>query len=191
MWPRRGRRQVLPECGADLAGVRDTFKGKAPGGPAEGAGRQGREAGRGAARDQGQGGSAAGRPAGGFSPAVIWGGFGVVAVVVIVVVVMLSGGFGGKPGASPTPSASAAPVMGLTTGSYKSLVSAANKFFDQGQTLIDAGNFNQGVYYFEAAAMTYASAWQKQSTDPAVGTDYASALFFQPRTMPPSSRPTR
>ena len=183
-----GDAKFCPECGADLAGLRSAFH-KTAGRPTGGPGSQSSPGSQGAAGEQDRGGggeqtaavqTAAGRPAGrGFSPAVIWGGFGVVAVVVIVAVIMFSGGFGGK---NPTPSASgsasATPVMGVTTGSYKSLVSAGNKFFDQGQTFINAGNFNQGVSYFEAAAMTYAAAWKKQATDPSVGTDFASALFY-------------
>jgi tetratricopeptide (TPR) repeat protein len=71
--------------------------------------------------------------------------------------------------------------VGVTTGSYGELVTAANKFFDQGQTQMQSQNWNQGVAYFEAAAMTYAAAWHKQSTDPNVGTDFASSLFYSGR----------
>jgi hypothetical protein len=39
-------------------------------------------------------------------------------------------------------------------------------------------NFEQGTAYFQAASHVYAAAWKKQSTDPNVGTEYATSLFF-------------
>lgn len=168
-----GDAKFCPECGVDLARVRSTLTAQALGGAGEVGDKEAGDAGRPPAA------APPAKPAGrGFSPAVIWGAFGVIAVIVIVLVVMLSGGFGGnKSPSSSSAGASPTAVMGVTTGSYHNLVVKGNKFYDQGQQLLDAGNFNQGVAYFEAAAMTYAAAWKKQSTDPNVGTAFASALF--------------
>ena len=115
-----------------------------------------------------------------LSPAVIWGGFGALAVVVIVIVVMVSGGFGGGSGGDAS-SASAAPVQAVsadTSGSYSELVARANDLYDQGDAAFQNQNFDQGGAYFAAAAKVYAAAWKKQATDPAVGTDYAVTLFY-------------
>ena len=105
-----------------------------------------------------------------------------VAVVVIVVVVMVSGGFGGSDSPSgdtrrqrrqhrPRP-------VGVTTGSYDELVQKANEFYDKGDAAFQNQDFNGGGQYFQAAAMTYAAAWQKKATDAGVGTDYATSLFY-------------
>jgi len=166
--------KFCPECGADLAGVKNALKGKTTG-------QQGGRSGPGAKAGSRQTAAAPAKPAGrGLSPAVIWGGFGAVAVIVIVIVIMVSGGFGGNKPSSGTPSgnASVQPVQGVTTGSYASLVQTANGFYDKGDAAFQAQNFNQGSAYFQAAAMTYAAAWKKQQTDPAVGTDFATSLFY-------------
>jgi tetratricopeptide (TPR) repeat protein len=109
---------------------------------------------------------------------MIWGGFGVLAVIVIVVVLVASGGFGGKNPAGTASTASATPVMGVVSGDYATLVQKANGFYDLGMKQFQSNNMNQAVAYFQAAAMTYAAAWSKQHTDPNVGTDYATALFY-------------
>jgi hypothetical protein len=114
----------------------------------------------------------------GLSPAMIWGGFGVLAVIVIVVVVLASGGFGGTKTPSAASTASATPVMGVVSGDYATLVQKANGFYDLASKQFAANNYNQGIAYAQAAAMTYAAAWRKQSTDPNVGTDYATTLFY-------------
>jgi hypothetical protein len=166
--------KFCPECGADLAGLKTALKGKTTG-------QQGGRGGQGAKSGTRQTAAAPAQPAGrGLSPAVIWGGFGAVAVVVIVAVVMLSGGFGGGSPGSGTPSgnASVQPVQGVTTGSYSELVQKANDFYDKGDAAFQSQNFDQGSAYFQAAAMTYAAAWKKQQTDPAVGTDLATSLFY-------------
>jgi hypothetical protein len=171
-----GDAKFCPECGANLAGVRGALEGRSGG--------EGARAGRSDDLADGGGGQSdvresAKRGTGGLSPAIIWGGFGAVAVVVIVVVVMLSGGFGGASG-SPTPSGSSAatPVEGVVTGNYSSLVKKANDFYDKGDTAFQNQNFDQGAEYFKAAAMTYAAAWKKKQSDPNVGTDFATALFY-------------
>ena len=158
-----GEAKFCPECGTNLAGVQNAMRGKTGG--ADEAGDEG----------------AAAPARRGVSPAVIWGGFAVVAVVVIVIVVMVSGGFGSSgSGGDETAGgggSSAAPV-GVTSGSYDELVAKGNEFYDKGDAAFQNQDFNGGGQYFQAAAMTYAAAWQKQQTDPGVGTDYATSLFY-------------
>jgi hypothetical protein len=159
-----GDAKFCPECGANLAGVQDALHGKTT-------------------SDQGAGPGAPGAapPARrGVSPAVIWGIFGAVAVVVIVVVVMVSGGFGGSgsnDGSTAASSTGAVPV-GVTSGSYDELVQKANGFYDKGDAAFQKQDFTGGGQYFQAAAMTYAAAWQKKKADPGVGTDFATSLFY-------------
>jgi hypothetical protein len=160
-----GDAKFCPECGSNLAGVQDALRGR-PAAP------QGKAA-------------ATAAPAApakrGLSPALIWGIFGVVAVIVIVVVVMVSGGFGGSGssgGATTSASGNASPIAGVTTGSYDVLVKKANAFYDKGMQAFQSNDVNGASSYFKAAAMTYAAAWSKKSTDPNVGTDYATALFY-------------
>jgi len=163
--------KFCPECGVDLAGVKNALKGKT-------AGRQG--GGQGAKGGGRQTAAAPAKPAvRGLSPAVIWGVFGGIALIVIVAVVMLSGGFGGKSGSgAPSGNASVQPVQGVTTGSYRELVQKGNELYDTGDAAFQNEDFEQGSAYFQAAAMTYAAAWKKQQTDPAVGTDLATSLFY-------------
>jgi hypothetical protein len=169
-----GDAKFCPECGADLAGLKNTLKGRTTG-------QQGGRGGQGAKGGGRQTAAEPAKPAGrGLSPAVIWGGFGAVGVIVIVVVVILSGGFTGSKPNSDTPSgnASVQPVQGVTTGSYRELVQKGNEFYDKGNAAFQSQNMNQVSAYFQAAAMTYAAAWKKQQTDPAVGTDFATSLFY-------------
>ena len=164
-----------PECGADLAGVKNAIKGKTTG---QQGSRGSRAPGKGDGGGQPQTTPAKGGVRG-LSPAVIWGIFGAIAVVVIALVVILSGNLGSSnSGGANSGTASATPVQGVTTGSYSELVQQANAFYDKGDAAFQAQNFNQGSSYFQAAAMTYAAAWKKQQTDPAVGTDLATSLFY-------------
>ena len=119
------------------------------------------------------------------SPALIWGGFGVAAVIVILVVVLVTNG-GGGPTDTPvaTGSQSVQPVSADTSGSYGALVERANGLYDQGAAAFDAKQYDQGAAYFEAAAKVYAAAWKQQSTDPGVGTDYATSLFYSAQIGP-------
>jgi tetratricopeptide (TPR) repeat protein len=165
-----GSAKFCPECGANLAGVQDALKGKA-------AAAKTTEA---AAPDATV---AADAPAGGpkrLSPAIIWGGFGALALIVIVIVVMVSGGFGGT-AAETTADASNAPAQAVeadTSGSYEELVQRANDLYDQGDAAFQNQDFEQGGQYFAAASQIYAVAWKKQATDPGVGTDYSVTLFY-------------
>jgi hypothetical protein len=160
--------KFCPECGADLAGVQEALSGKT------GAGKAARQGGGAAAPQAAESGPKR------LSPAVIWGGFGALAVIVIIVVVMISGGFGGTedPVAADTGGAPAQAVEADTSGSYEELVARGNELYDQGDAAFQNQDFEQGGAYFAAAAKVYAAAWAKQTTDPGVGTDLAVAQFY-------------
>jgi hypothetical protein len=168
-----GGAKFCPECGANLAGVKSALSGEATGKTT------GQRASKGTAPAAGA--APAKEPSGRLSPAVIWGGFGALAVVVIVVVIMVSGGFGGSSGgggATQTSAAAVQPVAADTSGTFSQLVARANGLYDQGDTQFKSQHFEQGSAYFTAAAKVYAAAWKQQATDPGVGTDYAVALFY-------------
>jgi hypothetical protein len=163
-----GSAKFCPECGANLAGVKDALSGKKAAAPAA--------AGAPAATETE---AAPGGPSR-LSPAVIWGGFGALAVVVIIVVVMMSGGFGGSNSADNAAAASNPAGQNITadtSGSYDELVARANGLYDKGSKLFPS-DLNQGVAYFAAASKVYAAAWSQKATDPGVGTDYAVTLFY-------------
>lgn len=171
-----GDAKFCPECGADLAGLKNTLKGRTTG-------QQGGRGGQGAKGGGRQTAAEPVNPAGrGLSPAVIWGGFGAVAVVVIVIVVMLSGAFGGSGASTGAGAQSSGPVTAVTadtSGSYRELVTRANGLYDQGAAEMPDGIPNeQGAQYFGAAAKVYEAAWAKQPGDPNVGTDWAISLFY-------------
>ena len=173
-----GEAKFCPECGADLTGVKDALGAKRAADPGK---RQG-----GAARRRGDAGATPSAGAGGggarrLSPVVLWGAFGAIAVIVIIIVVVLPGGFGGKTGGSASGeggTGAVTPVDADTSGSYEELVQRANDLYDQGDTAFHSQKLEQGSAYFTAAAKVYAAAWAKQATDPAVGTDFAVALFY-------------
>jgi len=167
--------KFCPECGADLGGVKDALSGKTAG---KTTGQQGRKTGT-ERPPKADSAPAAAPPARGLSPAVIWGGFAVIAVLVIVLVVVFSGGFGGtNPSESP---ASGGPVQAVdadTSGDYQTLLTRANGLYDQGDAAFKDQKFEQGSAYFVAAAKVYAAALKQKAGDPAVGTDYATSLFY-------------
>jgi hypothetical protein len=125
--------------------------------------------------------TAAGRQPGRVSPVAAWGVLGVVVVAAIVVVVLFArGADGGSAAPSPTvaQSQSAKAVTADTGGGYSELVQRANGLYDQGAARFDAEDYAQGAQYFLAASKVYAAAWKQQSTDPSVGTDFATSLFY-------------
>lgn len=167
-----GSAKFCPECGTNLIGVQEAM-GKSVG----------------AVRQDGRSSVSWSAPADSvpaagprrLSPAIIWGGFGVLAVVVIIVVVMISGGFGGASGSSGTTGTNSGSVLAVvadTSGSYDQLVARANGLYDKGDARFKNQDYEQGSAYFGAAAKVYATAWAKQATDPGVGTDYAVSLFY-------------
>lgn len=170
-----GDAKFCPECGANLSGVKTALRGKTTG-------RQGGKAGRSGEKSGSAAPAASDGPSGRLSPAVIWGGFGALAVIVIIVVVMASGGFGGDSsgdgGGSAEDPAPATAVTADTSGSYRELVERGNGLYDQGDAAFQDQEFEQGSAFFSAAAKVYAAAWKKQPGDPALGTDYSVALFY-------------
>ena len=168
-----GEARFCPECGENLAGVKEALTGK----PAAKAAKSGPDG----AADKPAAAPAGGGP-GRLSPAVVWGAFGALAIVVVIVVIMASGGFGGGSGdsgaGSPDQGEAVAAVEADTSGSYEELVQRANELYDQGDAAFQEQGLEQGSAYFTAAAKVYAAAWAKQSTDPAVGTDFSVALFY-------------
>jgi tetratricopeptide (TPR) repeat protein len=172
-----GDAKYCPECGVDLAGLKGALKGRTAGERGAGKGDEGRAAG---GHGEPVAASAEKPSARGLSPAVIWGIFGALAVVAIIIIIVVSWGSGGGESATGTPSgnASAQPVQGVTTGSYGDLVQKGNAFYDKGDAAFQSQDFEQGSAYFQAAAMTYAAAWKKRHTDPSLGTDFATSLFY-------------
>ena len=163
--------KFCPECGADLSRVKDAVRG----------GRAGRPGASAAAKEAAGEGAPAPEPSSGGrgpSPALIWGGFGALAVVVVLVVVFASGGLGSGSGDEAQSGGGPVHVEAVTEGSYRELVQKANELYDNGDAAFQSQDFEQGSEYFRAAAMTYAAAWEQQSTDPNVGTDFATALFY-------------
>jgi len=113
-----------------------------------------------------------------LSPAIIWMSFATIAVIVVFGVFALtrapSGATGGVPGATqPTVS-----IAADTSGSYSVLVQRANGLYDQGAQAFQKKQQSAGEQYFAAAAKVYRAAWKQQATDPNVGTDYATSLFY-------------
>ena len=103
-------------------------------------------------------------------------------VVVLVIVGLGGGGSGGGSGAAPSGGSSVPAVAADTTGSYSELVTRANGLYDQGSAAFQNNDAAGGRTYFAAAAKVYAAAWKKQSDDPNVGTDFATALFYSGQT---------
>jgi len=93
---------------------------------------------------------------------------GVAAVVVVAVAVVALHGHRNT---------SSAPVAD-TSGTYAQLVARANAQFDQGSPYLEKGALALAEPYFTAAAEEYRAAWALRSSDPAVGSDYATALYY-------------
>jgi len=151
-----GEAKFCPECGVDLAAFRKakaapgaTSRSEVPRGPSE---------------------------------ALLWIIVAVVAAVVTGVVLYTQLGDDSGAGETTqhggTPAATPAPVEPDLSGSYDELVQRANDLYDQGKQLFDQNQIDQGAAYFAAAATVYEAAWKKQAGDPAVGTDWAVALFY-------------
>jgi hypothetical protein len=183
-----GEAKFCPECGADLGAVRGALKGKAAAkgpGVKAGGGRQGGAAVAGGKGRAGSGGpsarGAAPAPSGGLSPRVLWVIVAAVAVAVVVAVALLSSGSeepAADAGSGDMTSGDVTPIAADLSGSYRELVQRAHDLYDQGDALIQAGDFEQGVEYFAAAAQVYEAAWAKEPGDPSVGTDWATSLFY-------------
>jgi tetratricopeptide (TPR) repeat protein len=179
-----GEAKFCPECGADLGAFRKAkAAGASGGGASAGDARQGAKGGR-AAKDAPSG-ALGPQPrdeaSRGPSAGLLWIIIAVVAAVVVGVVLFTQtgdeDGSGGTTQNGGTP-ATPAPAEPDLSGSYDELVQRANGLYDQGRTLFDQGQIDEGAAYFAAAAKVYAAAWKKQPGDPSVGTDWSVALFY-------------
>lgn len=194
--------KYCPECGeaagpATTAGASATADPGSPGRVAGGGrrtGTRGRSAGAGRARQRRQEerppaqrrqepalpktGAGARR----ISPALIWGGFGLLAVVVVLIVALSTVGEEPTGAGAPSGAQSVQPVSADTSGGYAQLVQRANGLYDQGAAAFASEQWDQGAAYFAAAAEVYAAAWKQKATDPNVGTDFATSLFYSGET---------
>jgi hypothetical protein len=115
------------------------------------------------------------------SPTVIWMGFAALAVVVIITAVAVTRTLSDSARASNA-GQKTAPIAADTSGTYSVLVQRANGLYDQGAQAFQKKDQSSGVRYFAAAAKVYRAAWKQQATDPNVGTDYATSLFYSDDT---------
>jgi hypothetical protein len=113
-----------------------------------------------------------------LSPAVIWMGFATIAVLIIIGVFALTRTPSGATGNTSTSTQPSGPIAADTSGSYSQLVQRANGLYDQGAQAFQKKQQRAGEQYFAAAAKVYRAAWKQQATDPNVGTDYATSLFY-------------
>jgi len=168
-----GEAKFCPECGNDLGTVRNVM-GKGAAVPTTGGAAKSKGGAAGRPKQQ----SAAQRPneKRNTNAAYLWGVIAVIAIVVIAVVLVSKGSSDkANPGVGNTPP-SLAEVS--TSGSYAELVQRGNDYYDRGQPYIDKGDPIGGAAWFAAAAKVYAAAWAMQPGDPALGTDYATAIFY-------------
>ena len=170
-----GEANFCPECGSDLGALKSARKN------VKTTGDQRRSGG---GRAAGDGGAAAARPApqprakGGLSTtATIWILVAIAAVAAFAVVYILNSR-GKQQQREHADDVRARPVTADTSGTYSELVARANGLYDQGAPLIQKNDLAGASPYFAAAAKVYAAAWKKQPGDPAVGTDYATSLFY-------------
>jgi tetratricopeptide (TPR) repeat protein len=184
--------RFCPECGEPSGaggGARAEKPAAAAGGGGRRTGTRGKSAGAGQQRQQraqqprSQQAAKAkqGRQPGRVSPAVAWALLGAVVVVAVVVVILFARDAGDSPSVAATTPASSGSVQAVaadTSGSYSELVQRANGLYDQGAAQLQAKDFPQASEYFLAASKVYAAAWKQQATDPAVGTDFATSLFY-------------
>lgn len=175
-----GEAKFCPECGTKLDQVRAAVRGGGSAAAPKAARPSVKTTGSAARppRDPDLGptrASSAPRPqsSSGIKPLHLWMGVAVVAVVIVATLFALHN----NGSSSPSTGSSSAPVAD-TSGSYAVLVTRANNHYNQGQPYIDQGNFTAAAPYFAAAAQEYGAAWAKQATDPGVGTDYATSLFY-------------
>ena len=178
-----GDANFCPECGADLREVRGAIGHST----APASGPQGRK---GDAKDTSTSrtpttpspaASPASQGGGRLSPRVIWAAFAAVAVIAVVLVVLWpnSAAMPGNDVATGVGDAgSVTPISADTSGSYGDLVKRANELYDHGQERFQSQDYEQGSAYFQAAAKVYAAAWKLKKTEAAVGTDYATSLFY-------------
>ena len=104
--------------------------------------------------------------------------FATIAVIVVIGVFALTRTPSGAAGTVSGATQPTGPIAADTSGSYSVLVQRANGLYDQGAQAFQKKEQSTGEQYFAAAAKVYRAAWKQQSTDPNVGTDYATSLFY-------------
>jgi tetratricopeptide (TPR) repeat protein len=169
-----GEANFCPECGSDLGALKNARKN------VKTTGNQRRSGGGRAAGDVG---AVAARP---VPQARAKGGLSTAATIWILVAIAAAAAFAivyivnnrGSSSSASTPTAPSTPVSADTSGTYSELVARANNLYDQGGTYVKENDFAGAAPYFAAAAKVYAAAWKKQPGDTAVGTDYATSLFY-------------
>ena len=133
-----GEARYRPECGENLAGVKEAMTGK----PAAKAAKSGPDG----AADKPPAAPQVAAPGG--SPRPSLGRSGALAIVVVIVVIMVSGGFGGgsaDSGAGSADQGEAVPAVEAdTSGSYEELVQRANELYDQGDAAFQEQGLEQG-----------------------------------------------
>jgi hypothetical protein len=113
-----------------------------------------------------------------ISPAIIWTSFAVIAAIILVGVFAMTRTQSSASDSSQSTGPAAGPVAADTSGSYSVLVQRANGLYDQGAQAFQKKELSTGTQYFAAAAKVYQAAWKAQATDPSMGTDYATSLFY-------------
>ena len=113
-----------------------------------------------------------------ISPAIIWMSFAALAAVVVIGVFAYTRTPSGATSGTSNTELTTDPVTADTSGSYSVLVQRANGLYDQGAQAFQKKQQSTGAQYFAAAAKVYRAAWKQQATDPNVGTDYATSLFY-------------
>ncbi len=173
-------RDVVPEESVEAAGVSAGGRRTGSRGKTAGARQQRRQKSRAGQPAKGNDDrAAASKPAGRVSPLVAWGAIiAIVAVAAVVIIFYAAGSSGGSGAVASSGTASPQPVAADTSGSYTGLVQRANDLYDQGSAKFQSKQYAQGAEYFVAASKVYAAAWKKQTTDPSVGTDFATSLFY-------------
>jgi hypothetical protein len=109
-----------------------------------------------------------------LSAAWLW--LGVIGIIVVVGAVVVIGQT--RSNASASVGGSAAPIVADTTGTYDVLVARANGLYDQGAQALQKKDFTGASRQFAAAASVYRAAWKQQPGAPAVGTDFATSLYY-------------
>ncbi len=170
-----GEANFCPECGSDLGALKNARKNvKTTGNQRRSGGDRAAGSGGAAAAQQGPARRAAAR--GLSTTRMIWILVAIAAVAAFAIVYIVNNR--GSSSSTSTPTTPSGPVTADTSGTYSELVARANGLYDQGAPLIQKNDLNGASPYFAAAAKVYAAAWKKQPGDPAVGTDYATSLFY-------------
>jgi len=179
-----GEAKFCPECGNDLTALRAAVAGRSRTTGGQGRSRAAKvsaPAGLEEKKTPARGQSHQPARSSTFSPLVIWILVAIAAVTALAVVFIVNRGSGTASGGQAATGVSNAVPAADTSGTYGELVQRANGLYDQGAKAGQSNDANAqtlSAEYFAVAAKVYAAAWKKQPGDPAVGTDYATSLFY-------------